>query len=63
MSEWVTEWGIITKWACSAISWREKVIYRWDDDGVHFVLDKHTKSTSSLAKGCDPVLSSSHLAD
>ena len=25
---------------CSAISWREQVNFQWDDDEVHFVLDK-----------------------
>jgi len=25
----------------SAISWREQVIFRWDDDGVHFVIEQH----------------------
>ena len=25
----------------SAISWQEQVTYRWDDNEVHFELDKH----------------------
>ena len=36
----------------SAISWREQVIFQWDDDEVHFVLDQHAEldfySASSL---------------
>ena len=26
-----------------AISWREQVNFKWDDDEVRFVLDQHTK--------------------
>jgi len=25
----------------SAISWREQVNFRWDDDEVRFILDQH----------------------
>jgi hypothetical protein len=27
----------------SAISWREQVIFQWDDDEVRFVLDQHAE--------------------
>jgi hypothetical protein len=32
------------------ISWREQVNFQWDDDQVHFVLDQHFYSASSLKK-------------
>jgi hypothetical protein len=36
----------------SAISWRAQVNFRWDDDGIRFVLDHHAEldfySVSSL---------------
>jgi len=25
----------------SAVSWKEKVTYGWDDEDLHFVLDQH----------------------
>jgi hypothetical protein len=45
LSEWVSEW--VSEWRqpnnCSAISWREHVNFKWDDDKVGFVLDQHAE--------------------
>jgi hypothetical protein len=41
MEEWVSDCSLIPTQQFSAISWREKVNLKWDDDEVHFILDQH----------------------
>jgi hypothetical protein len=36
---------------CSAISWQEQVIFRWDDDDVHLVPDQHASSLKQQFMG------------
>jgi hypothetical protein len=42
----VSEWLIVVERQfsnISAISWREQVNFKWDDDEIRFVLDQHAE--------------------
>jgi hypothetical protein len=56
VNEWVSDYCLTPTPQFSAISWREQVIFQWDDDEVRFILDQHAKldfhSASSLKQQC-----------
>jgi hypothetical protein len=46
----------------SAISWREKVNFQWDDDEVRFVLDQHAELDFYSASSLKQQSASPHVA-
>ena len=63
--EWVSEWVIVVYRQFSnfsAISWREQVNFQWDDDEVHFVLDKHAELDFYSARSLKQQSAGRHVA-
>ena len=54
-------WQKEQEWATS-ISWREHVIYQWDDDEVRFVLDQRAELDCDSASSLKQLSASRHVA-